>query len=1211
MTRRRGDSDRRARGEAQGLEGLPRAVRRRMRTSFSALRDFLLRGGRLTKVARTVASYAPSLGKAGSPVLATASALAIAAGMSTLWGATAGEALAAGAAAKGEIAVGAGDAQGAAQAAGAGEEGAAQAAGEGEQGASGQTDGTSITGSHTEEFTVTVNMNGATNVTMDASATITSTGTGINFGSRGALATPLTFVQQPNGGTITGGSGPAISLNSISAAPDVSFIVTGSLNTTGTGADGVSVIQAPFTATSDNSLTVQVGDINAGRHGIHLNNVGQKTVSITVTGRVQSTGKTVRESKQGHGIRLTMANRSSGARADIFVSGNVTGGGGGREVEAGDGFAIYFAAKHNVPVGIVIQSGGVVGARGGRAIFDAETNASEANFGGDTTITVQSGGTLLGDVRLFEGIDKVHVLGGGSFEGRLDAGGESARTVSRDTIVLESGAQGTLSSLAGVGSVTVRRGASLKVTGGLDKVYNLVAAGNLDLADGAVQSLRLGKDPTSGNPPQRNARVAGTFTGGGTVKLDLDLDTNSADNFTIKGNIVGNTVVELVTKGAGSLGADDLVLIFASDEDIVPPSRQPGVTPIPVTALSRGMFRISERDKNIYDNYIVRLRPDQRKFYVKIPGKCYLDTGNGVHTCVDEIIATQSLSASGDDILDVRLAPNAWAATRSGNAFTLTGDGDDGISFVQSATGDDVKISGHYDYITGKDTAIAVTNTGAGAVTITTLGTVTGEGATAGSSHAGIRVTNAASGASVTINAATVTGANFGIEVESTSTNAVAIAVSGSVAGGSGANDAAIRTTTSNVAKTRIALESGAVAGASGRAAIKHTGGDVSVTVGTGAVIAGSVAFGDRDDTLIFAGGAARGAALEGGGGTDSVLFQSGGGRVDSGSVTGLTNFETLSIESGAAASITIDGTVSLTNMTLAGTLNFQDAMFTTLELTGSSGVMLAGGGTFAIDVDFGQNKADKLILAGNGNVTGSVTGETTVNVNVIGESAQEVVIAEISATSSQLSLGNWATFAQASNLTGGYTIAARESGKKLVVSQNGCFESSQGSGAFTCRGTLINQTQTLSASGNTTLAVTLPKDTRVATAGTAFNLSQTGGGGIDFNQSATGQTISATGVGEAIKATNSGAGKIEILTTGTVTAVSGHAIHAKTEAMVGRGHHDHGRRRHLRGQREFPRRLRRQQRIRDGHFGQPVGERARRPRRHPHPVRRTSRRNL
>ena len=1191
---RGGDSGRRARGEAQRLEGLPRAMRRRMRTSFSTLRDFLLRGGRLTKVARTVASYAPSLGRAGSPALATASALAVAAGMSALWGATAGEALAAGASAKGGIVASASpaDPQAAAQASGEGAgNGEDEEEGASVQGTSTVGSVTTITGTNNNTVSLTgLSWTSARLVEMEADATISATGAtnanGIDFGFR--VNSPLTFIQKPNGGKIWS-EGHAIFLSNqfATTSPTFSITTTGTLTTNTRSSDGLYVTGpgGRSDAHSDSSVTISVNDINAQRHGIHLKDLGQKTVSITVAGEVRSIGSTSgsrrRPRKEGQGIRMTMSNRGetdggrpATARADIFVSGTVTGGGVVHAIEAnrapGASFAIYTAAKFGVPINIVIQSGGSVGALStkihnddatlpGRAILDSDLpTAGEANYGADTTITVQSGGTLLGQVSLNKGVDKVHVLGGGSFRGSFDGGGDAGAAVSPDSIVLESGAVGTLSSLRGVGTVTVNAGATLKVDGGtasdaLDKVFGLTAAGTLDLADGHTHSLTLGDDPTStqNNRQVRDRRIPGTFTGGGTVKVDFNIDKKEADRFIVRGDITGQTLVELVTTGSSSsLGVNDLVLLFHSEEDIVPcvvnlqGQCVAGVPSIPVGALSRDMVRIDN------DQYVIRFRPDQRKFYVKIPGTCTLDTGSAVHTCVDEIINTQDLTVSGGDKLDVRLAPNAWAASRSGNAFSLTGGGAGDVSFVQSATSDDVRISGHYDYITGNHTAIDVNNTGGGTVTVTTIGTVTGKGiATSGTttSGTGIRVFTDSSGGEVTINTATATGANFGIWVKSESNATVTIMARGPVTGGAGAEDAAIQTETAPAANaTLIKLESGAVAGASGRAAIRHTGGAASVTVSAGAAIAGSVVLGTGNDTLTFAGGAVRSAALDGGAGDDSLLFQSGA----SGIVTGLANFGTLSVESGANVSVNVAGTVSLTSLTLGGALDFGDTHFTDLKLDGD----MVGGGAFTINVDFAQNKADRLLLSGKGTVTGS---PTAINVAATGTGTNEVVIAEITGQDSIISLDNWARFAVADTDAKLYTVTPREAGRKLVIFRNGCFESSQGSGAFTCRGAVIGSAQTLSAAGKP-LSVNLAASSRVETSGIAFSLTQTGAGGIDFDQSAaSAETIGSMtihGNAGGIKATNSGAGKIEILTTSTVTALSGHGIHAVTGDASGEG---------------------------------------------------------
>ena len=538
-----------------------------------------------------------------------------------------------------------------------------------------------------------------------------------------------------------------------------------------------------------------------------------------------------------------------------------------------------------------------------------------------------------------------------------------------------------------------------------------------------------------------------------------------------------------------------------------------------------------------------------------------------------------SISASGTVIGTSNYGIYARNANTSTGALMVTAaavtGGKAGIRAIASGAGDvSVKATGA---VTGTTVAGVKVNSYASAVDMTIdVAAVTGRlgidarhggsgtldikagGSVTGTGAEGIfGIVSNSSGGSLNITAAAVTGSSYGIRVVSSGTGSVSISTSGAVMGGSDASDAAIKTDASGTS-VAIFLNSGASVGATGRNAIVDTAGNATVTVNTGATVAGKVSLGGGNDTLAFSGGSfAAVTEMDGGVGTDRLVFKNVSGLL-SGT---LANWESIRIDSGATISFGT-GTHSLPanslNLQSGGTLNIGGDSDTNEELTVPG--TFFGNGTVTLDANFSLASAgaDELKIGGT-----IVANTTTVNLRRIGSGDITAAnsVARINGvisftrtnaivTGSAFRLGTITGIGAASAVT--YELRFDETNKRfdlVRVSRNACAAVSGTSGAFTCSGAnQIGAAQSLSASGATALSVTLNSETPVDTTGTAFALTQTGGaGGISLTQSGSGERI--RGAQSGIAATNSGGGAISINVNGTVTGVAGDGISATSDA--------------------------------------------------------------
>ena len=880
---------------------------------------------------------------------------------------------------------------------------------------------------------------------------------------------------------------------------------------------------------SAGDVTISLRDRVHFGDGVFVDHEGTGNVSVSV-------GELRGREPDGDGFRFygtggVYVKKTNGA-IDITASGHVDGAGVGI-----DNMSIWARSTAGKAVTVTLNSGAVLD----RGVRDDAGNASvtvnagatvrgsmHLNEGNDWidlaggTITANmtlgagvdtllaSSGTARGSVDLGAGDDRIE-MSGGSLSGTLNAGAGT------DTLRVAGGS--IFGTLSGWETVTVESGAQATVLGSATATA-LNVSGTLNLNDGAIGDFD----------------VTGSFTGGGTVAVDVNLISGLADKLAFTGNVTGTTQIAYSVVGSWSPGE---VLVFQANGTVAAGALQ--------AANSDASIRIA-RSGGVTRAYLTAAFPEE-----DFDDGCNeTASGSGVFLCGGAITAAQSLSASGTRRLTVAVGSNASVVATAGTALQLSASS--GISLTQVGSGE----------IKGASGGIHAVNSSAGALSIDVAGSVS---ATAAGSKAIYAKNEGSATSELTITAGSASGAAMGIEAINEGTGAIAVTVSGRVAG----STASIKATPQTGKAVTVTLNSGAVISNG----IVEGAGNATVTVNTGASVSGSTSLGAGADRIEVAGGTVAG-TLSLGAGADMLVVTSGtaSGSVDFGAggdqanvtgrfVSGTLNagagadtlsvrsgatiggtsrvaasgWETITVESGAAATLSMAaGNATMTQLTVAGTLDIADGANTTLDISGG----FAGGGVLVLDVNFAGNSGDKI------DVAGAITGTTQIRLRSSGGVSQSGFAFAVAGTSQ----------AGAFTLhdTDGYILeydAATRTHSVKIQSYSPCTETSAGSGVFVCAGDgdgRRSTAQSLSASGNTALSVTLNSETEVDAFGTAFTLSQTGGsGGIVFTQSATGQLVQGSNGG--IVANNTGGGAVSISVNGSVVGGDGDGISASDGA--------------------------------------------------------------
>ncbi|WP_051927444.1 autotransporter outer membrane beta-barrel domain-containing protein [Ruegeria halocynthiae] len=560
----------------------------------------LLRGGRMTKHKGQAASFAPALGRVLSGVSAAAigAALTFGGGTAQAGSCTTSDGtnfVCSGAAAPGmDTTVGGTVPPG----------------------------GGSINATTTSEFGLDVSSGNAVEVTAD-SITITDTNNSTirSVTGNGVLTVSTAGTTITTNGAVIGRDGVwarnngagalAINVNNVTGTSNYGIYADGNGNTTSvsitasgtvTGqGDGIDAHQG-----GPGSMTIMVNDVvGYGSVGIDADsyNSNSTTMSITTSGTVAGSSRGIDARHLGRGALTITANNVQGTSssstgilartvggADIAVTttGTIAGGRTGIEtskfagagpatitvsgtVQGGSGYGIYTQSQTGGMTEIKLQDGASVSATSGEAI---------SNNAGDSRVTLMTGSSVAGAVRLNDGKDALTVEGGADisaatlFDG--GTGTEDALTFSGftgtfnnslftnfETLTASDGGNLTLNSAAATGfnSVLIDSGAAitaqnadftfdgdLQVNATGQFLAGAAGLGNVTLSQSVLNN---GLISTADGATGDRLTFGADLSGSGTIGLDVNLTDGTNDQVFVTGDSAGASQGLQVTK-AGS-----------------------------------------------------------------------------------------------------------------------------------------------------------------------------------------------------------------------------------------------------------------------------------------------------------------------------------------------------------------------------------------------------------------------------------------------------------------------------------------------------------------------------------------------------------------------------------------------------------------------------------------------------------------------------------
>ena len=393
-------------------------------------------------------------------------------------------------------------------------------------------------------------------------------------------------------------------------------------------------------------------------------------------------------------------------------------------------------------------------------------------------------------------------------------------------------------------------------------------------------------------------------------------------------------------------------------------------------------------------------------------------SGGSVSVSVGSV---SGLDAGGHAIQVTNSGSGTTAVTASGSIISGSGQGD-GVNVQTGGGSGSVSVS--VATVTGQRTGVRVSHSGSGSVSVSAVGTVEADGGYGGG-HA-VYVANRGSDASISVAVAAVSaqrkrGAADGIHVLQMHGGAVTVTasgsvssagrhgifvdlrrqggtpgqkargdvnirVSGSVTGGGGSGDAAIKVNSSGGDDARVVLGSGAVVGRAGEDGIVDSSGNALVEVKAGAALRGDVRLGSGDDALSIADGAAVSGEVDLGDGADTVTVS--GAEVSSEIFLG-DGSDTLTVSGGAALvgyaalgdgddllTVTdgskVSGGVALWNGDDRATVSDGAEVSNHMGFGYGSDTLIVSGAKVSGDVDFGHG-SDTMVVSEAAEVSGGL----------------------------------------------------------------------------------------------------------------------------------------------------------------------------------------------------------------------------------------------
>ena len=781
----------------------------------------ILRGGRLTKVAGLVASYAPAFGLPGVSLLASASALAIGAG--ALWGASAGVAV-----------------------------------------ANSCDANFTCTGTITQTQTLNSTATSDMSVFVDSSATINvASGVGIDI----TKSETGGIVFTANAGQSISAAGTAIQANNTSGG-DVEFTITGSVS------GGATPDAAGIRVTNDSSgseVSLVIASVTGGT-GIDATNSGSSFLHIHATGLVRGTDKGgIKASNSGGNLTIT-ATSVSGATYGIQATNTGTGslsvvasesvsGSSGAGITATSSGALSISAA-----GAVSGSGASgpgIYAKGSGALTITAATVSGGQHGihvvntGSGTLSIVATGTVSGAAGA-----GIHGTSSGSLSISAGAAVSSSQTgihaVGSGALTITaagvSGGQGGINA-ANSGSGTLSIVATGTVSGSVGAGIKGTSSGSLNISAASVSGSGSGGDGIYAKGSDSLAITAATVsgsergikaenTGTGALSIDASGSVTGASGAGIHAVGSGNVSISAAARVSGSGGRGTGIYAKGS-----------GAVTITAADVSGGMHGIRAESSSAGELSIVASGPVTGSSGAGIIATA---TSSGGELSISAAARVIGSGSAGDGIKATSSGALTITATSvSASATGIMADVNGTAAVSVNASGSVSGASGAgIDAEGGGDLAITAAAVSGGTHGIRAAGTGTDSGVTiaasgpvTGSSGAGIHATSsgalsisasrlvsgsggsgsgidATSSGALTITAATVSGGKHGIMASNTGAGALSISASGPVSGSSGAG---IRATSNGAGGVNVTA-SGAVAGSGGDAIyVTSSGGDVSV----------------------------------------------------------------------------------------------------------------------------------------------------------------------------------------------------------------------------------------------------------------------------------------------------------------------------------------------------------------------------------------------
>ena len=515
------------------------AARSRSRPKVAETGSVLLRGGRLTRVAGVVASYAPALGRARPALLTSASALALSAAAFLGFGAT------------GALAQNADCAR---------DDGASQIT----VTCSGLITTQQSIEAEASEKSVSVTVSPSASVTIPLNVTGRD---GEAFYVSAARA--ISFAQSSATQVITGNT-RAVYLLKRSGPGPVSISAAGTL--IGRDGDGLLIIQDAASSAGD-STTVNVATVTGGESGINVAKFGGGSITVTASGLVTSLGTFPSEIQLQPGMKLPGLLERTDYKMDaagirVWAMGSGTSQAGGITITAGSvesskGHGIY--AKNLKSSGAVsIVATGIVTSSGTGAGVTATPN-----WAGIYAFSSSTGGVSVRAASVTASAVGIRAVTTSSTTGNISI--NSTGTISAGTIGVEAKSSGTGNITVNVGTVTAVSGNGIDADGGPDGSVSVsavsVMATSADAnAIKATSSGAGGITITAGQVEAASNGIHAESSGSGNIAITATGRVNASGSgiyAKTAGSVSVNLSGSIVSKGTGNKAA----AIYASASD--------------------------------------------------------------------------------------------------------------------------------------------------------------------------------------------------------------------------------------------------------------------------------------------------------------------------------------------------------------------------------------------------------------------------------------------------------------------------------------------------------------------------------------------------------------------------------------------------------------------------------------------------------------------